>query len=447
MKKTLIVTLTLVEALFIFLAYNSYKSNNVVLDDVKLKEDVKVDKKAFALMIQQSDGTYEESESNTFPTDMVFNKTKSGCIDEKGNPIANSLDYEDSKVVVTTNRTSYCYLYFDLDNSGLAKLSSLATTLNDTSKISKYTGPVTDECSASSCTTVQQAQNVYIVKSNDINNVIFEGYCWKIIRTTETGGMKLLYNGVPTTVDDHQECVAENGENASIVQTIVAFNDISDSPAYVGYMYNKTSGTLREMLYGVTQEEVANETYGAGVYTEATNVNLLDSTLKSTIESWFRDTSNIHEEKLEDAVFCNDRRLDANSPYNALDETYEYIDTNQYIYFYNYNPTNTLECANQTDSFSKSNLKAQINYKVGFMTEAERNLIDKSSAKSGQRYWLGTPRYYIKTGAIVRSVGTDGGSNYVNANNPRYVRPVVSASSSVQILSGDGSTASPFIAN
>ena len=29
----------------------------------------------------------------------------------------------------------------------------------------------------------------------DNNHVIFGGYCWKIVRTTETGGVKLLYNG------------------------------------------------------------------------------------------------------------------------------------------------------------------------------------------------------------------------------------------------------------
>ena len=30
---------------------------------------------------------------------------------------------------------------------------------------------------------------------NDKNNVIFAGYCWKTIRTTDTGGVKLVYNG------------------------------------------------------------------------------------------------------------------------------------------------------------------------------------------------------------------------------------------------------------
>lgn len=30
----------------------------------------------------------------------------------------------------------------------------------------------------------------------DNNNVVFQNFCWKIVRTTSTGGVKLLYNGV-----------------------------------------------------------------------------------------------------------------------------------------------------------------------------------------------------------------------------------------------------------
>lgn len=32
----------------------------------------------------------------------------------------------------------------------------------------------------------------------DKNNVVFANYCWQMIRTTDTGGVKLLYNGIPT---------------------------------------------------------------------------------------------------------------------------------------------------------------------------------------------------------------------------------------------------------
>ena len=30
------------------------------------------------------------------------------------------------------------------------------------------------------------------------NNVLFGGFCWKIVRTTDTGGIKIVYNGTPT---------------------------------------------------------------------------------------------------------------------------------------------------------------------------------------------------------------------------------------------------------
>ena len=70
-------------------------------------------------------------------------------------------------------------------------LIALTEDANNANKISKYTGPVTDEYTKYGSNAVQATQ-VYYFTSNEINNVIFEDYCWKIIRTTETGGVKLL---------------------------------------------------------------------------------------------------------------------------------------------------------------------------------------------------------------------------------------------------------------
>lgn len=51
----------------------------------------------------------------------------------------------------------------------------IESTKNDTNPIYYYRGAVTD------------------------NNVVFGGYCWKMVRTTDTGGTKLIYNGVSNT--------------------------------------------------------------------------------------------------------------------------------------------------------------------------------------------------------------------------------------------------------
>ncbi len=64
----------------------------------------------------------------------------------------------------------------------------------------------------------------------DNNHVKFGGFCWKIVRTTETGGVKLIYDGVP---DSNGYC--NNTGTASQIGTR-AFNSTYRSPADVGYM-------------------------------------------------------------------------------------------------------------------------------------------------------------------------------------------------------------------
>ncbi len=63
-------------------------------------------------------------------------------------------------------------------------------------------------------------------------NVIFGGFCWQILRTTDTGGVKLLYNGIP---DSSGTC-----NNTGTAQQIGTskFNSNSNSLGYAGYMYN-----------------------------------------------------------------------------------------------------------------------------------------------------------------------------------------------------------------
>ncbi len=75
------------------------------------------------------------------------------------------------------------------------------------------------------------------------NNVIFGNYCWKIVRTTDTGGVKMIYDGVPS---EDGECKnsgtasALTKEQMGLDSSTVAFKRYpADVPAYLGYMYNK----------------------------------------------------------------------------------------------------------------------------------------------------------------------------------------------------------------
>ncbi len=72
----------------------------------------------------------------------------------------------------------------------------------------------------------------------DNNNVIFGNYCWKIIRTTETGGVKLIYNGKP---DENGQCGPDRPSHVGyIANTILT---LSNGDYYYGtsYTYDSTS--------------------------------------------------------------------------------------------------------------------------------------------------------------------------------------------------------------
>ena len=66
------------------------------------------------------------------------------------------------------------------------------------------------------------------------NNVIWAGQCWKIVRTTETGGVKLYYSGVA----DNGSCANADGNGITYENSqSFTYGYSQSSPQDVGYMY------------------------------------------------------------------------------------------------------------------------------------------------------------------------------------------------------------------
>ncbi|MBR6133990.1 VWA domain-containing protein [Candidatus Saccharibacteria bacterium] len=85
------------------------------------------------------------------------------------------------------------------------------------------------------------------------NNVRFADFCWKVVRTTSTGGVKLIYNGLPNASNG---CTNTTSSTYGVTDIgLSAFAGTSyDSPAYVGYMrgnkvYTSTSKNVRTSGY------------------------------------------------------------------------------------------------------------------------------------------------------------------------------------------------------
>ena len=96
--------------------------------------------------------------------------------------------------------------------------------------------------------TVDDENPIYYYRGSGDNNVIYANYCWKAMRTTGTGGVKLVYNGSPTASG---QC--KNGAASSYGVTdigAVAFNPNNNSLAYNGYMYGTVYPETSKKLGG-----------------------------------------------------------------------------------------------------------------------------------------------------------------------------------------------------
>ena len=282
------------------------------------------------------------------------------------------------------------------------------------------------------------------------NNVLFAGYCWKIVRTTETGGTKLIYNGTKTNGSCNN-----TGTNAQIGTS--KFNSSYDSPAYVGYMYgnvytasSKSMSSITDSYYYGNDVTYSNGTYTLtdtitsnswssiynttdGIYnhhytclstsnscssvyyvyytssstayyitlsngkkvedalSEMLDNNTTDSTIKTSVDSWYK--TNIENtgfaSYLEDTIFCNDRSISQKSGWDP-----DGGNTTNLLDFGSYNRASSpsLTCSRDADKFttSTSNGNGKLTYPVGLLTLDEVRLGGTSSSNSSYYLYSGS---------------------------------------------------------
>ena len=278
------------------------------------------------------------------------------------------------------------------------------------------------------------------------NNIIFNNMCWKIIRTTETGGIKLIYNGTP--IDG--KCETQTGKTTQIGES--AFNEKADDNAYVGYMYG---------------------TAGSSNY-EATHANINNSAIKTYIDNWY--SQNFDEtatNKLEDTIFCNDRSTKAYDK-NTIGDTrmsscgaLGYGKNNTFYgiahraSYFSKNPNPSLVCTNENDRFTvdSKNGNGKLTYPVGLITTDELILAGFNTYYSNtseykdttnylytiSNYWTFSP-VMMYGSASFSYVGAAGGLNESSVRNALGVRPVVSLANGTLVNSnGEGTSTNPYV--
>ena len=312
----------------------------------------------------------------------------------------NIVPSEKSSTLMTLKNNSLTYKIMN-SNSKLYKVTDTSdSTSNDVSLY--YTNNSTNGTS------------IYFYKDDNTvnNNVLFGGYCWKVIRTTENAGVKMIYNGVPT----NGACTNAIGDVATIGNS--AFNAHSNYNAYVGYMYGEPNST--------------------SYIDEHKNTN--NSTIKTMLENWYASNLLKYNDYIEDTNYCNDRSMIDVTIDNVVYSKNGYGNLNTGYHILSDNMKN-YQCQNTNDKFS---VQSKTNtYPVGLITLNEVLMGKTSTTNENISYWTMTPAYFNGTSAYNFLV-SNGNEKTMTVNTTSGVRPVIALKPSVTVISGNGSLESPY---
>ncbi len=274
---------------------------------------------------------------------------------------------------------------------------------------------------------------------------------WRIIRTNEDGGLRLLYHGTGPDVT-----------NAYIGTS--AYNSTSNNPMYVGYMY----GTTGNNNTGLTNNRA----------------NSKDSTIKGVIDKWYEDNLKVkgYDKYIsKTAIYCNDRNTKGYQTssimyYAAYDRLYNKnhpsfkcgLDTSENsptLY-----STASTETERKRDMFTTSNSSdignEQLQYPIALMTADEVVYAGGLYGQNSKSYyyynnangnsidgywWTMSPYFFNATYSYVYGVTNNSSSNLPGnlsgsgaGGSTPVVRPVLSIKACAT-LKGSGTTEDPYI--
>ena len=258
----------------------------------------------------------------------------------------------------TNGLSFYDYLSAHADKDTVIDFNEAPATGNEIDSSSGMDVPISDIGGLYMLQDTKDDENpMYFYRGNvEDNNVILNDMCWLIVRTTETGGTKLLYNGTPTdgqclgdpdwTVDKTINAMSQmySGSLSEWPKTNIGasqFNATYNSPSDMYYMY----GERYESEYKRFSNDTVfgnDVTYANGTYT-----------LQDTVTGGQSAYNGHHYTCLTTGTTCSE----------VYYENYRYSATDTNGYFLTFTDGDTLETAlakmaeNKHDSIAKTTLE------------------------------------------------------------------------------------------
>ena len=275
------------------------------------------------------------------------------------------------------------------------------------------------------------------------NYVEFANKCWRIVRVSGDGSVKLiLHNDNPTGVANPCDA-ANNSASAAFARysgtTYTSkFNEKYDDNAYVGFKYG---------------------TVGASTY-DATHANTNKSTILTNLETWYTNNLKTYESVIDNSVWCNDKTNVTDTSYNP----WGYSNVTGLGYAKNvtyYGATQRLVSTSGRAGGTGPSLKcngelSKITSKVGLITADElaftgyaynlENTTTYLQENATDTYWWSlSPNYFI--GVSARVCYVSGGDGYFVGSYVNFtggVRPSISLKSTTNVT-GEGTSSTPYI--
>ncbi len=275
------------------------------------------------------------------------------------------------------------------------------------------------------------------------NYVEFANKCWRIVRITGDGSIKLILHNDNTSNAANPCAAANNSKTAAFAHYNgttykSTFNSSHNDNAYVGFMYGAT---------------------GTSDY-DSTHANTNKSTILTNLETWYTNNLTTYEDKLADTIWCSDKSIVTDTTYDPLN----YSDVNGLGYTKNvtyYGATQRLVSANNSAGGTGPTLKcngelSEITTNIGLLSADElvfagyAYVLENTSTflqenATGAYWWTLSPVDFSGSDAFVWNVVGDHGvllDDFVNFDNG--VRPSISLKSSVTVT-GDGTSEAPYV--
>ena len=338
------------------------------------------------------------------------------------------------------------------------------------------------------------------------NYVSFAGLTWRIIRRNGDGSVRMIYSGKSTSDTGEATTIGNSQFNSKYWDPAyvgykynekfslhenngaTGYNWFTNTQKYnygTGYTFNESTkkftltGTIKQLTWKDNSDEIVagnlyscletscnvvykvtgyqNDTtmtvqpisYSSDSYADAVT-NTTNSTMKNTLDTWYKNNLTSYASYLADETFCNDRSISSGTGYLTTPPTFYGT--------YNRNAnkrTPSLKCVQDNDRFKVSNEIAKLDYPILLITADETAMAggvyntpnSNYYLYNGQYFWTLSPSYFetYYSVAYVWFVYPSGSLGlWYSVTSSLGTRPVINLKADTQITKGDGTALNPF---